>query len=123
MEKINLFVANLPDHQGRIVLSIHDWLTTYPGMECKIRYKIPFFYRKSWICYTNPQKHGGVELAFIRAVEFEDPTGMLESKGRKMVAGLTIEDSENIPFDKLDEILQQALWLDDNRPYRGPQKK
>jgi hypothetical protein len=45
--------------------ALYTLFMAVPGMECKMRFKIPFFYRRKWIAYMNPQKKGGIELVFI----------------------------------------------------------
>ncbi len=49
-----------------VMLQLHDFILSHPEMYSKISYGIPFYYRKSWICYLNPRKNKSVELAFIR---------------------------------------------------------
>ena len=101
-----------------ILLFLHDLMTSYDGVSCKIRYKIPFYYKNSWICYTNPQKDDSVELVFLRANEMEDPTGLLEDRGRKQVAGLIIDELDQIP-DSLTEVIAIALQLDTTVSYKS----
>jgi len=88
-------------------------------MHCKIRFKIPFYDCKSWICYLNPLKKGAVELVFLRGNELIDESGLLEARGRKMVKGIIISDIDNIPFDTIHQILLQALLIDELMPTIG----
>lgn len=59
-------------------------------------------------------------MVFLRAIEFGNSTGILDFRGRKMVAGIWIGDPEQIPFEELDLVLQEALDLDERVPYKGP---
>jgi len=43
-------------NQQAIFQFLHDILITYPMIETKIRYKVPFYFCKSWVCYINPIK-------------------------------------------------------------------
>ncbi len=56
------YIYQREGNQQEIMLHLHELLTSYPEVSGKIRYKIPFYYRKSWICYLNPTKYGSVEL-------------------------------------------------------------
>jgi len=85
----------------------------FPEVVCKIRYRIPFFYRHSWVCYLNPVKGGGVELAFLYGHQLTDPFGLLEARGRKMVKGIRLYELAQLPGEPLEELIAEALILDD----------
>jgi hypothetical protein len=42
------------------------------NLEDKIRFGIPFYFGRSWICYLNPIKNHKVELAFVRGNELSN---------------------------------------------------
>ena len=94
----------------------------FPGITSKIRYRIPFYYSKSWICYINPIKKQGVELVFLRGNELSNFQGILDAKGRKQVAGLELFDHTKVPFKELSEVLTEALILDKTVPYASKRK-
>ena len=102
---------------------LHEWILEYPRITSKIRYGIPFYYGKSWICYLNPIKAQGVELAFVRGNELSNAQGILDTKSRKQVAGLELFNLEEVPFETLNEVLSEALILDENVPYASKRKK
>ena len=104
--------------EQEICLLLHDFFMSFPGIESKVRYKIPFYYAKSWICYLNPQKKGGVELVFLRGCEMSNAQGMLLSKGRKQVMGLLIENSRAIDLELISELFAEAMIIDDESPYK-----
>ena len=79
------FILNFSGEQKAIMLHIHKWLTMDLGLTDKLRFKIPFYYRKSWICYLNPTKQGTIEFAFTRGNELSNSQGLLDSRGRKQV--------------------------------------
>lgn len=106
----------------RTLLGLHQLLISYPGITAKIAYRIPFYYRKSWICYLNPLKGGGVELAFTRGNELMDESGMLESQGRAQVSGIRYNSPADIDPDGLNPLLQQAILLDEAVPYESKRK-
>ena len=106
----------------RTLLGLHQLLMTYPGITAKIAYRIPFYYRRSRICYLNPLKGGGVELAFTRGNELMDESGMLESRGRAQVSGIRYNSPADIDTDGLNPLLQQAILLDETVPYESKRK-
>lgn len=95
-----------------IMLELHELLTALPEISCKIRFKIPFYYRKSWVCYLNPLKNKSVELVFIHGGRLSNVQGILHSKGRKMVAGITFSSVEEINADAVIEIMAEAMLLE-----------
>lgn len=94
--------------------ALYTLFMAVPGMECKMRFKIPFFYRRKWIAYMNPQKKGGIELVFIKGQLMGDAHGLLETRGRKMVSGVIIEKWTRNLEEPVNELLQEALILDES---------
>ncbi|MBX2929040.1 MAG: DUF1801 domain-containing protein [Saprospiraceae bacterium] len=100
-----------------LMLHLHHLLSGFPELTPKIRYKIPFYYRKSWVCYLNPIKGRQVELVFIRANELSNEQGLLDFQGRKQVAGIVFASVTDIPDEAVTEIIAEALLLDESIPY------
>jgi hypothetical protein len=112
-------------HQGEqrdILLALHELITGFPEVQGKIRFKVPFYDRKTWICYLSPLKTGGVELCFVRANELSNEQGLLDFKDRSQVAGITYAHVRDIQEAPLLEILQEAFLLDDEVPYASKRK-
>jgi hypothetical protein len=101
----------------------HNLLINQFELLDKIRFKIPFYYGKSWICYLNPLKNGKVELAFIRGNELSNEQALLDNKGRKQVFGIEFETITDIPHQSINEIIKEALALDDMIAYESKRKK
>lgn len=124
MTPVEAFIADQEAPLQELMGYLHLLLLSYPDMTAKISYKIPFYCRKSWVCYLNPLKGGkAVELAFTRANELSNEQGLLNFKGRKQVGGITLESIKDIPEEALHELIQEALLLDEQLPYaakRGP---
>ena len=117
------FIFQQQDKQKEILLYFHDLFTNELKLTSKIRYKIPFYDGRSWICYLNPKKSGSVELAFIRGREIAGQYSLLESKERKQIAGIEFHSLSDLPFKAVHEIINEALLLDKERPYKGPANK
>ena len=112
------FIHSQKDTHREILKFIHDLMLSYNGVTSKIRYRIPFYYKNSWICYANPKENEKVELVFLRANEFKDYTGLLDTKGRKQVAGITIGCLEEIP-DDLADVINESLRIDAEVRYKS----
>lgn len=117
------FIYQFEGAQREVLLYLHELLTSELNLTDKIRYRIPFYDGRSWICYLNPTKTGKVELSFVRGKELSNAQGLLESKGRKQVSSVTFTSVREIPLEVLYEILQEAILLDETEAYRGPKSR
>ena len=113
MRTVEDFIYTHEGHRRRVLQYLHQWFTEQLGLTDKIRYNIPFYYGHSWICYLNPVGEDRVELAFLRGNELSNAAGLLLSKGRKQVAGVEFASVQDIPKEALDDILQEAILLDE----------
>jgi len=111
------FIETKEGNQREILQFFHEILSLEIGLQPKIRYKIPFYYGRSWICYLNPIKGAKVELAFIRGNELSNEQGILDFRKRKQISGIIIESLKDCPIDLINEVLQEAILLDETVPY------
>ena len=115
----------IDEQQGNVrevMTYLHQLITLSPELVPRIAYKIPFYYRKRWVCYLSPTRDGRVELAFTRGVELSNEQGLLEARGRKQVMSVTFGSVADIPAETVLEVLQEALLLDETVPY-SPKKR
>jgi hypothetical protein len=117
MTEVEDFLMDFEGAQGEVLRFLHDLLLSFPEIEDKMRYRIPFYYRKSWVCYLNPGKKGDVDLSFIRGSELSNEQGLLDGRGRKQVASLNFSTVDEIPVDAVLEIVQEAFILDESVPF------
>lgn len=110
------YIYQLEGQQKEIMQILHDLFTLEFNLEAKIRYKIPFYFGNTWICYLNPMKEDKVDFAIVRGREISDGNGLLESRGRKMVRSIAFSNTNEIPLDTLREILEEAIFLDSLSP-------
>lgn len=120
---IENYIYSQSENQQLILLKLNDFLIDFPEITPKVRYKIPFYYRKSWICYLNCIKNDGIELAFLRGNELSNLQGALRYYGRKQVMGIRYFCLEDINFDTLQDVLIEALELDEHVPYTVKKNK
>ncbi len=123
MNDVEDFIDHYEGSQKEIMHFIHNRLTSELGLIDKIRYKIPFYYGRTWICFLNPTKKGNIEIAFVRGNELSNHQNLLESKGRKQVYSMEVSDLSEIPLQLLDEVIQEAILLDETVPYSSRRKK
>jgi len=123
MEAIFQFIDRYEGDQQKVLQYLHNLLVSFPDIEPKLRYKIPFYYRKSWICYLNPLKKTSIELCFTRGNELSNQQGLLEARDRKQIRGIIFEKVADIPTETLMAVLQEAFLLDETVPYKSKNQK
>ena len=119
MSGVEDFIYQYEGNQREILIYFHNLLSAELGLSDRIRYKIPFYFKNSWICYLNPFKNGAVELAFTRGNELSNVQGLLEARNRKQISGIAFEKVADIPFKAIREIIQEAILLDETIPYKS----
>jgi hypothetical protein len=113
MDAVEGYILDRESPQQEIMFRLHEMLLEYPGMHTRIRYRIPFYDRNSWICYLSPKKAGRVELAFIYGNRLSNEQGLLEAHGRKQVAGISFSSVREIEEQKVREVILEAILLDE----------
>ena len=119
MSTVQDYIVAQPGSVRVMMEYLNDRITNHHGLRVKISYGIPMYALKSWICYINPQKKGGIELCFTRGCDLSNEQGLLHLRGRKMVAGAYFYDISEIPEQSLDELVQEAVLLDEWRAKSG----
>ncbi len=107
------FILQHSGHQQDVLTYFHHLFVGELQLTAKIRYKIPFYDGKTWICYLNPTKHQKIELVFLRGQELSNAQGLLNDKGRKMVSGIEFASVAEIPAAAVNEIIHEAIYLDE----------
>ncbi len=123
MNEVETFIYQLEGDQQKVMLFLHNWLTKELNLTAKIRFNIPFYYQKSWICYLNPTKEGKIEFAFVRGNELCNEQGLLDNKGRKQVFSVEFKNIKDIPLKTVNEIMHEAILLDEIKPYESKRKR
>ena len=123
MAEVENFIYEHEGKQREVMLYLHNLLSSDLDLTVKMRYGVPFYYKKSWICYLNPTKKGTIEFAFTRGNELSNEQGLLDSKGRKQVYSVEFESLEDIPKETVNEVTQEAILLDEAIPYASKRKK
>jgi Domain of unknown function (DU1801) len=116
------FIYQFEGQQQEVLLYFHHLFTSDLNLTDKIRFKIPFYYGRRWICYLNPTKDGKIELAFVRGNELSNDQGILDNKGRKQVYGIVFEKPSDIPKQLIYDVIQEAILLDETTAYASKRK-
>ncbi len=121
MSQAEDFIFSFEEEQREVMLYFHQLLTHEFNLLDKMRYNIPFYYGRSWVCYLSPTKNGTVELAFVRGNELSNDQALLSSKGRKQVFSIELSKVLDIP-SAIKEVINEAVLLDEVKPYESKRK-
>jgi hypothetical protein len=113
MNPVESYIYRLEGEEREIISYLHDLLTQRYEMSYKIRYRVPFYDIKKWLCYLNIQKKGGVELCFLHGRWMADPQGALDAKGRVQIYGITYRSLEQIDEEVLQILIEEAIEIDE----------
>lgn len=115
MNEVSQYISSKSGRTRVMLQRLHSILVEEIGLTDKIRYKIPFYYHKSWICYLNPIKGDKVELVFLWGQQLSNEQGLLQPTERKMVKGVIFDSVADIPDDTVREVIFEAMMLDEEK--------
>ena len=82
-----------------------------PGVSLRYKYRIPFYYlNDSPFCYMN-QSGDFVDLGLVHGGRLTFHKGQMVSKGRKQVTSLRYHRPDEIQYDLLKEVLEEAMQV------------
>ncbi|PQJ79864.1 DUF1801 domain-containing protein [Polaribacter porphyrae] len=122
MTEVESLIYQSDGTQRAIMLFFHHMLINDYDLNDKITYKNPCYYKNSWICYLKPLKNKLVEVTFMRGNELSNNQGLLKSNGRKQLKGIMVSNIKDIPLNAFREILNEAILLDETKPYKSKRK-
>jgi hypothetical protein len=91
-------------------------LNAHPKMRERFLFNTVMFGVKNELCYfVVLNKNIGIEVGFHRGFQMSNEQGLLESKKRKFIHGITFKDLEDLKNREaiFKEILQEAIILDE----------
>ena len=109
------FNLNISENQFEIISRLNDLFIDIPGIELQKRFKIPFYYRHSWVAYLNPIKKDGIELCFIYGNEMSNHDGALQAKDRKQISGISFFNRNQIKADSVLDHFHEAIIIDEEK--------
>lgn len=115
MGALDNFILDIEGEQQRILMHLHSLLHQHHNLSPTMKYKIPFYEGNKWICYLNPIKKGGVELAFINGNQLSNDRCLLLAKNRKQVRCFEIYSIESCPDEAIETTILEAIDLDSKK--------
>lgn len=91
---------------------LHNFISDYDGVTSTIKWGLPYYTYRKPLCYINPQKPLGVEVVFWHAVKMPISLPLLDQKKRRWFAGITYRTLEDVDFEILNSIIQEARTID-----------
>lgn len=100
--------------QADLIAAAHDLIENLiPQVKSLIKWKVPFYEYHKHLCYLNPKKGGGIEIAFIHGALFSNEQGLLQDAGRKQIKGLLIKNLKELHSDAVTEIILEAAAINE----------
>ena len=101
-QTVEALLDSLPEGEREITLYLRECIwDCIPHCREKLAYNVPFYYRKSPICFLWPATipwgktpAGGVKLGFCKGYQLRDDIGYLEREGRRRVYSKTFMDKK-----------------------------
>lgn len=103
------FLESLNPLQAEVVSYLDQYFLSSSGMDRKMKYRVPFYYSNTRICYLNPLGSKELELCFLDGKILSEAFGELEMKNRKKVSGLTIKVNEDLPMPLIEKVVKEAI--------------
>jgi Domain of unknown function (DU1801) len=108
--------SQVPTISGLLFQLRDTILNAHPKMRERFLFNTAMFGVKNELCYfVVLKKNSGIEVGFHRGFQMSNEQGLLESKKRKFIHGVTFKDLEDFKNKETSfkEILQEAIILDD----------
>jgi hypothetical protein len=120
MNKYNS-IENFIESQEHVISALLNQLrnlilNAHPKMRERFMFNTAMFGIKNELCYfVVLNKNKGIEVGFHRGFQISNERGLLESKKRKFIHGITFKDLEDLKNKEASfkEILQEAIILDE----------
>lgn len=109
MNPAESYILNQPPFFREILLQLQVVIESeIPEVELKYKYRIPFYYLKDKpFCYMN-QSGDYVDLGFAQSAYLTRHLDKMYSKGRKVVRSLRYRSIEELDYEVLLEVLEEA---------------
>jgi hypothetical protein len=113
-------IADLPADEKKITMVLRNLVVeTAPMLREKISYGVPYYYKKSRICFIWPASvpNGGITegviLGFCKGYLMSNEEGLLQSNGRKEVFTVHYVSIAQIDQHQVRQWIQEASIIDE----------
>jgi hypothetical protein len=112
--RVDAYIASLEPSKQELAIALRNVIiSTVPGIDEKLSFKIPFYHYFGMFCYLNKVKEG-LDLGFCRGKDLIDEFPQLQLKNRAMVASLPICSLRDIQQLNVKEIIvTAAIWYEE----------
>jgi len=112
MKALDEYYEKQPEPHQSCLLTLREIILGYnPQIRETWKYQTPFFlFDGKMLCYLSVDRR--IRLPYVGMVEgryLDHPA--LESGGRKRIKVLSVNPTEDLPIDTLEEVLEQAIAL------------
>jgi hypothetical protein len=118
---IEELIAGLPANEKKITMALRNCiLETVPVLREKRSYGVPYYSRKSRVCFIWPASvpnggfKEGVMLGFCKGYLMGNEEGLLQAGGRKEVFTVQYLSLSQIKWPQVRQWVQEALIIDEN---------
>ncbi len=121
--KVDSYIEMLPEKEQQMAAYIRELIfNVVPNAEERYSFKLPFYHFHGMFCYINYlKKGGGIELVFCRGKDLLLAFPELETKGRAMVAGITLHSLKEINVSFLQSLIAAAAaWQTETHVAQKP---
>ena len=119
---IDEFLEFLPDDERKIVDFLRRIaLDCIPGCQEKLAYNVPYYGRRTNICFIWPasvlwgkqKTYEGVRFGFVNGYLMQDETGFLDKGGRKQVYWKDFTSVKEVDVHFLKAYIYEAVLIDE----------
>jgi uncharacterized protein len=121
MKTVDAYVDGLPSDRFMLCAYLRQLIiTTVPGVEERLSFRIPFYHYYGMFMYLNNTKQG-IDVAFCRGKDLIEAFPLLELKNRATIATITIVDKKQVlQYDLPQLIATAAEWNKEAKALKIP---
>lgn len=109
--KLTVLIDKANKSQKECLLNLHYELTDIFQLDFNWRYGTAFYDFRKWLVYLNLLKNGKLELCFLQGSLLHSEFDILQTKGRKMVAGIELSSWSEYETKGLSIVIDRAKSL------------
>jgi hypothetical protein len=121
MKTVDAFIETLPEEKAKLAALLREIiLSSVPGIQEKLSFKIPFYHYFGMFCYINPTKEG-IDLGLCRGKDLVEEFPRLHLKNRAIVATLPISHVKDFEQLRVRELITAAaVWNEEAKRMKIP---
>jgi len=110
MSAVENYILDQDEFFKILLMNLHDLIMENPEVTCALKWGLPVYDAHKYFGYIHPKrKENCVELCFVQGNHFDDPSGLLEGRKRKLVKGVYIDKLTDELISELKIIIRNAI--------------